>query len=212
MTTRQTHYWDRFVDGARWRSDSRPPGEDLAALRKGLGREPGTVPAMWPFHHVAVPDDVVERGYFDRRYAGEHHALTLFAVHQQSQLPTAPPIHQEEATLGAALRKLHAANADSGSDKTNPIDRRFYAAVSATTIDEVGYHLRGLIRMLRGLTPSPALDYSRLARDLADWDDPQRRDRVRRRWGLQYHGAKPDPSEGSGESSTSNDQDQNEES
>lgn len=184
MTKSRNYYWTRYVDDddGGWRSDARPPGEDLAALRRGLGREPGAVPELWPFHVVEVPDEDRDAGLIPPEFEGEHHALTLFGVHQQSQKE---PVHRPGIGVGRALRALHAGS--SGDEAVKAIDRRFYTAVTATSIDEVAYHLRGLIRMLRSLGSLAPLDYGRLVDDLARWRWPDQRDRVRRRWGLDYH-------------------------
>lgn len=195
MNTRHSHYWDRFVtDDGRWKGEKRPPGEDLAALRRGLGREPGTVPEMWTFHQVAVPEDQAKRGWLSGLYEAEHYALTLFAVHQQSSGPTSAPVHKPGVGVGTALRALHASRGGAGAEASKAIDRRFYAAVTANTRAEVAHHLRGLIRMLRSRTTSVALDYTQLVQDLRAWDFPEQRDRVRRAWGLQYHSSADDPS------------------
>lgn len=188
MSTRQTYFWDKYVNQeGQWRGDSRPLGEDLSKLRRGLGREPGTVAEMWRFHQVEVPDDLARRGLVSSHYEAEHHALTLFAVHQQSAGPTAAPVHKPKVGVGAAIRALHAGRGGEGAEASKAIDRRFYAAVTATTRAEAAHHLRGLIRMLRSRTNSVPLDYTQLVKDLWAWDQPQRRDRVRRAWGLQYN-------------------------
>jgi CRISPR system Cascade subunit CasB len=194
MNTRRRHYWDRFVDDTgHWRSDARPPGEELAALRRGVGREPGTVPSMWRFHQVQVPEEDRDRGFVSDLFVGEHHALALFSIHQQSQ---SSPAHHPGVGVGRALRALHATGAKSG-DASKAVDRRFYAAVTATTTDEVAHHLRGLVRLLRSLKSPAPLDYGRLAQDLAGWGRPERRDRIRRRWGLDYHAPTKDTDDGS---------------
>lgn len=186
---RQTHYWDHYVDGdGHWRGTHRPPGEDLAAMRRGIGRRPGTVPVMWKLHKVSYEERPSDPDWVSPEYEGEHHALSLYAVHQQSRLrPTDQPVHQPGASIGVAIRALQAGQPERDEGKASAIDRRFYAAVTATSVEEVAHHLRGLIRQLRGLERVGALDYTQLAKDLADWRHPDRRDRVRRSWGLAYH-------------------------
>lgn len=189
MTLQHGAYWNRYIDeNGSWRSARRPPGEDLAALRSGLGREPGTVPAMWRFHQEEVRNDARERDPWpSRRFIAEHHALTLYGVHQQSR---DDPAHRPGVGVGQALRALHATSR--AEDASKAIDRRFYAAVTATTSGELAYHLRGLVRMLRGLKVPAPLDYDQLVRDLASWEGPERRERVRRKWGLDYHASPKD--------------------
>lgn len=173
--TRPPHYWQRHTDGAgAWTKRGPVPGEELAALRRGIGHEPGTVPQMWPYYTQL--DGV---GRLTDRLRAEHFALTLFAVHQQSQ---GRPMHRNDVGVGAVVLQLRI------SDKfsAEAVDRRFGAAATATSVEEVAHHLRGLITQLRSLRDVPGLDYTRLFCDLWAWHDPERRARVRRRWGGQY--------------------------
>jgi CRISPR system Cascade subunit CasB len=160
-------FWERAHNG------DLPDGADLAALRRGIGREPGSVPAMWPYYTTLDPE-----GHLTRQLRAEHVALTLFAVHQQS-LPT--PVHQAGIGLGKAVLALR------DSEKFSPaaVDRRFAAAATATTLDEAAHHLRGLVRQLRQVQHG-GFDYTQLWRDLVAWQSPDRVGRVRRRWGTQY--------------------------
>lgn len=176
-------YWQRHTDGqGGWGERGTSPGADLAALRRGIGREPGSVPEMWPYYTTLTAD-----GAITPRLRAEHLALTLFAVHQQS---LSQPVHREGVGLGTAVLALRR------SEKFSPeaVDRRFGAAATATSLDEVAHHARGLITQIRGLTPQPGLDYNRLFEDLRSWQSPEWRTRVRRRWGFQYFVWTPEPS------------------
>jgi CRISPR system Cascade subunit CasB len=201
-TEEPTFYWTRHTNGGgQWntrsgrRQPAGPPGADLAALRRGVGREPGSVPAMWPFYLMTNPD-----GTWTREYAAEHAALTLFATHQQSQ---ARPMHRRAVGLPTAVLALRqhrpataataqaAAAAEGQTDRQTPdwskidaVDRRFNAAATSADLTELVMHLRGLVTQLRGI--GQPLDYTRLYQDLRDWQYPSRVSRVRRRWGMQY--------------------------
>ncbi|SBW22911.1 hypothetical protein FDG2_3299 [Candidatus Protofrankia californiensis] len=164
--TRQPMFWEHAHTG------DLPDGADLAALRRGIGREPGSVPAMWRYYTA-----LDREGRLTARLRAEHVALTLYAVHQQS-LPS--PAHRFGTGLGAALLALR----DSDRFSPDAVDRRFNAAATATSLDEAAYHLRGLVRQLRQVPQS--LDYTQLLRDFVDWQHPERVGQVRRRWGAQY--------------------------
>jgi CRISPR system Cascade subunit CasB len=166
LTGRRPHFWQRFTDARR------PDGQDLAALRRGIDRDAGTVPAMWPYYTTLTED-----GQRTHALVAEHLALTLFAVHQQSKPKL---MHADGVGLGSAVLKLKQAKEFS----PEALDRRFAAAATATSIGELAVHLRGLITQLRGI--GQPLDYTRLARDLRDWQVPERAPAVRRSWGGQY--------------------------
>lgn len=168
-------YWERFSEDGEWRGSSRPPGADLAAFRRGFGREAGTAPELWPFYTRLDPD-----GALTRWLRAEHLALGLYGLHQQG---VSSPVHREKALFGRAVGELR----DSGRHSADAVDRRFVAAATADTADEVAVHLRSIIQLLKTLPHVPPIDYSRLVQDLASWQYPERVGRVRRRWGSAYY-------------------------
>lgn len=173
------YYWDdRVASGGTWRTDARtglpmePPGQDLAAMRSGLGRGAGTVPALWPFY-ITWSD-----GQASLDLEAEHAALSLFGLHQQGQQQ---PMHRPGISAGAALRALRT----SGRFSEEAVDHRVAAAANATSVPALLYRLRALVTQLR--TVGQPLDYTLLLRNIKDWDHPETRQRVRRTWGLAYH-------------------------
>ena len=174
LKPRGSWYWVKF--------DPRDKGSGaaLAQLRKGVGRQAGSVPELWRYHAVVISDYEADTGVVSAPLAAEHAALTLFAVHQQSQDTS---MHRADEHLGIALRKLRA----SKQFKDNPeaLDRRVNSAATATSVAELVHHLRGLVTLLRG--EHLPIDYTRLAQDIADWHHPDTRARARSRWGAQYY-------------------------
>lgn len=178
---RPKRYWSWYIaaDG-NWRDDRRPPGEELAALRAGLGREAGTVPAMWPFYRSPVDDRLARQQKVSAEQRAEHAALALYGLHQQSR---EAPMHKPGVRLGQALRRLHLA--DNGKGFTpEAVDRRVKAAANATRVPALLIHLRSLVSLLRVI--SQPLDYDLLLEDILAWQRPESRKIARRRWGLDY--------------------------
>ncbi len=173
-------YWNRFIhkETGKW-TEIRPPGEDLAALRSGIGRDALTVPKMWPFYSVATdPDSDLERiGAASSRQHAEHAALALFGVHQQSQRIL---MHRPGTGLGAALRTLR----EHGTSSAEAVDRRVEALVTSTAPATMTHRLRGLIIQLRDI--GQPLDYDRLVSDIERWHWPDGRQSVRKGWAQGY--------------------------
>jgi len=173
-------YWNRYIDkDGNWSTSSKrpPPGEELAALRAGLGREALTVPKMWPYY-TAEPTAEGERfGTASGEQQAEHAALALFGLHQQSQKI---PMHRRDVGMGAALLALRRADPDS----VKSIDRRVSALVTSTSLPALLHRMRGLVIQLR--EARQPLDYDRLVRDLEGWPWPDGRRRVRRSWAQGY--------------------------
>jgi CRISPR system Cascade subunit CasB len=109
-------------------------------------------------------------------------ALTLYAIHQQSQTAS---MHRAGYGLGRSVRAL--VLPDKSNEKA--VRRRFEALGTASTFAELMGHARGLVRQLR--SAAVPLDYGRLADDLAALQDPTAAAGVRLRWGREYHRAWP---------------------
>ncbi|MEU3193065.1 type I-E CRISPR-associated protein Cse2/CasB [Streptomyces sp. NPDC006992] len=183
---RTQRIWNKYIatDGTWHRkegtaAEKRPPGEDLALLRRGLSRPAGTVLPMFAFYTCPVDDFAARRGEVSAEQEAEHAALALFGLHQQSK---ERPMHRGGVSLGRAMRALR--HHDRSSSEA--VDSRFEQAFSATAPETLHYRLRGLITQLKGI--DQPLDYDRLCEDLYAWRRPPSRSRVRRRWGLDYYG------------------------
>lgn len=173
-------YWNRFVkrDTGEWRDPKRlPPGEELAALRAGLGREALTVPKMWPFYTSPVDDQLARIGEVSAQQRAEHAALALYGLHQQSQKNS---MHRRDIGLGTALLTLRRHEKAS----SDAVDRRVAALATATSMPALLMRLRGLVGQLRDIRQP--LDYDRLLADLMAWPWPDGRQRVRRTWAQGY--------------------------
>lgn len=155
---------------------------ELAALRHAAMREPGDVPDTWALEFEGMPDGLVGRG--DDSSYGEwaaHAALTLYAIHQQSQ---SIPMHQRgrEHGLGQATRQLVRCAADRyGALEQGELPRRFAALVTAESFSESMHYARQLVGQLRG--EAIPLDYALLAQQFYDLQFPEKADGVRRAWG-----------------------------
>ena len=110
-----------------------------AMLRKNIGKAPGADPTVWDVTLGDLP--VGLQGWDDSPSFAEsatHLALTLYAVHQQSQ---AKPMHVVGRGLGNAVRDF--IGAGQGEEfESSPTIRRFNALVTSDSIDEMAWHLR----------------------------------------------------------------------
>ncbi|GAB3430784.1 type I-E CRISPR-associated protein Cse2/CasB [Actinophytocola sediminis] len=149
----------------------------LARLRRGAGKPAGSVLDI--IEHTHAEEFV--RGWDDDApsYAenAAHVAMTLFALHQQSQRKA---VHVPGRRFGTAVRRLSPEQRPDG-----PVMRRFAALGTADSFTELSHHLRGLVQLMRSGTVR--LDYGQLARDLWLWQLPGRAPQVRLRWGRDFH-------------------------
>mgnify|MGYP002767915407 FL=1 len=153
---------------------------ELAELRRGVGHQPGDLPALWGSFLEQIPEPL--RGS-DGPSAAEwavYTALTLFALHQQGEAGVS--MNQPGRTLGGAVRQLAVSSVAPGQDWTeSSVLRRFNALATADSMPEVSHHLRGMIQLLR--REGIPLDYPQLAVDLYQYQFVDGAPNVRLRWG-----------------------------
>ncbi|GAB2723015.1 type I-E CRISPR-associated protein Cse2/CasB [Kitasatospora kifunensis] len=158
----------------------------LARLRRGAGRDAAAVPELWG---LLALDPLYEQPDLDQTRAENslYTAMTLWAVHQQSQ---SSPMHQRGQEVGAAVRRLMRPG-----EIDDAILKRFVRAGTASTLTLLSVRLRELVTLLR--RDGVGLDYAVLADQLYWWQFPGRADGVRRAWGRSFHAsrrdAEPDP-------------------
>lgn len=154
----------------------------LAKLRRGIRKAPGSLPELWDITLEGLPESLLSKN--DRPSYGEwavYSALTLFALHQQGKDIKNQCMHESNVSLGQAMRQLINRNLE----REDAIKRRFVTAVTAESYEELTWHLRGLIQLLR--TDEIKLDYSRLAKDLFHFQIPNYRDGIRLQWGRDFY-------------------------
>ncbi|MFJ1596236.1 type I-E CRISPR-associated protein Cse2/CasB [Streptomyces sp. NPDC088261] len=160
----------------------------LARLRRGAGKQFSEMPDLWgladtrPLH--APPADggrVLREDELIRAEDAVHVALTLWALHQQSQSQGMHQAHRPTAPrgLGAAVRRLMPPN-----EIAEPLRKRLVRAGNAADLPAVAQRLRDLVVLLRA--GDVQLDYALLAEQLYHWQEPGGRDAVRREWGRSF--------------------------
>ncbi len=152
----------------------------LAKLRRGIGKIPGSMPELWDITMKDLPEELT--GKDETPSYGEwavHTALTLFALHQQGKDLKSQCMNKEGMTLGIAVRSLIKSDEDE-----NRIKRRFDAAATSESMEEISHHLRGLIQLMKA--ENITLDYPKLTEDLYRFQFPEARDSVRLKWGRDF--------------------------
>ena len=153
----------------------------LAQLRRGVGVSPFQYPELLGI--ILEKEDGTEgipeqyRGRGDQPSNAEsaaYTALTLFALHQQSQNQ---PMHDAEVSFGNAVGKLV-------GDTTTSMKKRFDSLLTAQTENARQHYLRSLITLLR--SEGIAFDYGRFAVDYMRLLNPATRQKVMYRWNRDF--------------------------
>jgi CRISPR system Cascade subunit CasB len=140
----------------------------LAALRRGLGKEPGTVPEMYP--HVEPYIKGAKKPGADAAYV----VASLFGVHPVPW--TQPDGAPRNTSFGWTLQRIRFR--DDGKEDEG-VGRRFVAALNCDR-GALPTHLRQLLSLLHARAPEALVDWERLLWDIVDWEHVDRR--VQRRW------------------------------
>ena len=153
----------------------------LAQLRRGVGVSPFQYPELLGI--ILEKEDGTEGIPEQYRGRGEqpsnaesaaYTALTLFALHQQSQNQ---PMHDAEVSFGNAVGKLV-------GDTTTSMKKRFDSLLTAQTENARQHYLRSLITLLR--SEGIAFDYGRFAVDYMRLLNPATRQKVMYRWNRDF--------------------------
>lgn len=174
----------QYIGGGQPTSYSRAV---LSRLRRGVGKPVGALPDLLEF--VVDPEDRRRSDDATREEIAAYTALTLYAVHQQSR--TKAPMHVRKTSFASAVGAMR--RRPSGDDDEG-VMRRFQALGTASTIEELTQHARGLVTLLRGA--ERGVDYGRFASDLVRFQNPRTADSVRLEWGRDFYRVRPAAAEG----------------
>lgn len=148
----------------------------MANLRRGVGKQPGELPELWEIIFDRIPDELL--GINKASYAewAVYTALTLYAVHQQSSDSN---MHQKEISIGQAAACLI-----KNEEDTERILKRLNLVVTAVSSEDLAYHLKAVIQMLR--QDNIPLDYAELAKELYLFHYEESAQNIKLKWGRDF--------------------------
>ena len=153
-----------------------------AQLRSALGKETGSIPAIWD---LTLDDESQYLGNNPTRCEkAVHGALTLWARHQGSNKRQMHDASDHPRRFASAIRVVAEQQRGDKRAEETPIYRTFSAAIQAPTYEGLLVRLRSLVSQLEAA--EVPCDYGYLASDLFHWQDPSRRTSVVRNWGRQF--------------------------
>ncbi len=142
----------------------------LAALRRGAGKPPGTVPTMYPHIVRWIKDD-----FSQWREATYYLIASLFALHPNPKSTT-----QKNLNLGHHFAQTN----PTGENKAT--ERRFTILLN-THPEDLHRYLQHAISFLKSKEVS--INWNQLFWDVQKWNNPDRRVDVQKKWAKGYWGA-----------------------
>lgn len=167
----------------------------LASLRNSIGRELGQSNEVWPLILDHMPDEFLGRGEkLNEVEEAVINALQLYALYQQGQNE---PMHSTEGkgweNMGTAFSTLRI------DDNRIASDRRFNALITSDSYEELIYHLRQMISLLKAKSKGKIkIDFAKLSQDLF-WFNLGYKDNIRIAWPREYYRNRKQKLENSGE-------------
>ena len=168
---------------------------ELAELRRGVGRQPGELPALWGSFLAEMPEELRGTDGPSKAEWAIYLALTLYALHQQGANRAEGSMNQPGKTLGGAVRLLaeKTVNGEDQAEKEadeekwaeSSVCRRFNILATADSMPEISHYLRGMIQLLR--REKIPLDYPQLAVDLYRLQFVESAPNVRLQWGRELY-------------------------
>jgi len=156
----------------------------LAKLRHSTGQPLSRMVAVLPMIFEKMPEEFLGfRGELTKEERAILITIQLYAWHQQGAHDKVNT-NEKYKNMGAALRSMRRGEA------TVAVDRRFNALITSQDFEELIYHLRQMIRLLKAKTKEQ-INYPQLAADLYRFLRGQKEE-LRISWAQEYYKQKGD--------------------
>jgi hypothetical protein len=156
----------------------------LSNLRNSISRPYSQTIEIFSTLYRYLPDSFISE-YGDLSYEEKAiiTSLQIFAVHQQGNIQSVFLEADDEnkyKNIGYSLKVLRT------DENAKSTDRRFNAMISADTFEELTFHLRQLISLLKSRSDQK-VNYAKLAQDLYYFQIPSMRENIKLSWAKEYY-------------------------
>lgn len=156
----------------------------LAKLRHSTGQPLSRMVDVLPMIFEKMPEEFLGfRGEVTKEERAILITIQLYAWHQQGAHDRVNT-NEKYKNMGAALRSMRRGEA------TVAVDRRFNALITSQDFEELIYHLRQMIRLLKSRTKEK-INYPQLSEDLY-WFLRGQKEKLRISWAQEYYKQKGD--------------------
>ena len=164
--------------------DSSATKATLANLRNSISKPYSQTIGVFSTFYKYLPDSFISE-YGDLSYKEKAiiTSLQIFAVHQQGNSQSVLLEADDEnkyKNIGYALKVLRT------DENQKSTDRRFNAMISAGTFEELTFHLRQLVSLLKSRSDQK-VNYAKLSQDLYYFQIPSMRENIKLSWAKEYY-------------------------
>jgi len=158
---------------------------DLANLRNSIGKKLEDADEVWQLLLDNLPSDFLgARGTATPEEAAIYNTLQIYAICMQGASESVLVDEKSKNSIGESLK------AGRDINDSQALDRRFNAMMTAASYDELTYHLRHLIKIVKSKNPM-TINFAKLANDLY-WIQKGQQKRVCFSWATGYYSGKSD--------------------
>lgn len=160
-------------------SDTGAGREIMANLRHGIGKRPGEIPELWGIIFDKIPAELMGHKEASNAEWAIYTALTLYALHQQGNDKC---MNEKDMSVGRAAARLV-----ESEDDTKRILNRLNLVVTSVSPEDLAYHLRGIVQLLKNKSKSIPLDYAKLAKEIYLFYDQKQAGAIKLSWGRDFY-------------------------
>lgn len=164
--------------------DSSATKATLANLRNSISKPYSQTIGVFSTFYKYLPDSFISE-YGDLSYQEKAIITTLqiFSIHQQGNSQSVFLEADDEnkyKNIGYALKVLRT------DENAKSTDRRFNAMISTDTFEDLTFHLRQLVSLLKSRSDQK-VNYAKLAQDLYYLQIPSMRENIKLSWAKEYY-------------------------
>lgn len=156
----------------------------LSNLRSSISKPYSQTIEIFSILYKYLPDSFISE-YGDLSYQEKAIITTLqiFSIHQQGNSQSVFLEADDEnkyKNIGYALKVLRT------DENAKSTDRRFNAMISTDTFEDLTFHLRQLVSLLKSRSDQK-VNYAKLAQDLYYFQIPSMRENIKLSWAKEYY-------------------------
>jgi CRISPR system Cascade subunit CasB len=152
----------------------------LARLRKSIGKPLSEAEDVWPLLFENLPQEFLgQNGRETFKEKAIYTTLQLYALCMQGAAESVKSDSGYRGSVGMSLRSGR------NPEDSKALDRRFGALITANTFEEMAYHLRQMLKIVKSHT-GMTVNFPRLASDLLSFQYGNQR-KIGFQWAQDYY-------------------------
>lgn len=153
---------NRILEDLELASENSSNRAILAKLRNSIGKPISQNVDVFKFIFGKLPESLLGRDdYISNSEKSILTTLQLYSIYRQGDTKYNSPVEKNKyKNIGNSLKQLR------NDENNSSADRRFNAMITSETYEELIYHLRHLVKLLKSKSSEAYIDFGKLSMDL----------------------------------------------